>query len=331
MNKPKTISLLVVCGLAWIISVSGCNLFDWNDTNNQGISLPAPAYPQAYAQPSVSPDGNKLLFVRNKITQIGSIGDYSVDPDSSGIWMAGSDGKNMKLLIQGLNGWSPSFSPDMQWILFESGAQIYKVPFAADSARMDELVQLTSAGRNFSPTWSPDGKWIVYDRSVEDETGPGGIWIMKSDGSQKEHVFGGGFPDWHPNGLSIAAVFGTSAWKRFKVYTINNGLTEILDAVVDANNLYPKYSPDGNQIIFQSEIQIWLMDSEGNNVRRLSEKGVEPSWYPDGKIIYVRFSYSDFNQDNGTLWIMDADGSGKKQLTFNYGLKLVRDYSSSDR
>ncbi len=89
MNKPKTISLLVACGLAWIISTAGCNPLDWSDTNNQGISPPSPVYPQAYAQPSVSPDGNILLFVRNKITRIIKIGFFSIHPDSSGIWMAG--------------------------------------------------------------------------------------------------------------------------------------------------------------------------------------------------------------------------------------------------
>jgi Tol biopolymer transport system component len=56
---------------------------------------------------------------------------------------------------------------------------------------------------------------------------------------------------------------------------------------------------------------IYRVNSDGTGLRRLTDgPGVEehPSWSPDGK----RIVYSDY--EKGTLWIMNADGSGKVEL-----------------
>lgn len=321
----KRIQLLLSLIILVFFFGNSCGLFGDEEEKDLRNQPGSPLYPQPYVQPSVSPDGSNILFIRNKITRITKSGFYSIDPDSSGIWLANADGTNMKQLLQGQHIGSPSFSPDMEWILFEAGAQIYKVPYSNRSIDTTGFVQLTNAGRNFFPVWSPDGQWIAYDRSIEDDFGPAGIWRMKQDGNEKENLFGGAFPAWHPDGSSILAVIGTSAtsvWKRFKIFTINTGSTEILKAVVDANNLHPKYSQNGNHIVFQSNIQIWTMDARGSNVHQLAENGVEPAWYPDGRIIYIKYYPHDFSLDNGTIWSMNADGSGKVQLTQNFGLVL---------
>jgi TolB protein len=56
---------------------------------------------------------------------------------------------------------------------------------------------------------------------------------------------------------------------------------------------------------------IYRVNSDGTGLRQLTDgPGVEehPSWSPDGK----RIVYSDF--EKGTLWTMNADGSGKVEL-----------------
>jgi len=56
---------------------------------------------------------------------------------------------------------------------------------------------------------------------------------------------------------------------------------------------------------------IYRVNSDGTGLRQLTDgPGVEehPSWSPDGK----RIVYSDY--EKGTLWIMNADGSGKVEL-----------------
>ncbi|MBO6622925.1 MAG: PD40 domain-containing protein [Balneola sp.] len=309
--------------------ITNCNITGEKQNDGGGISLPSPVYPQAYSEPSVSPDGSKLLFVRNKITKIDKAGGFSIDSDSSGIWMSDSDGRNMKLLLQSQNLGTPSFSPDMKWILFEGGAQVYKMPFAEDSVKTDSLVQLTPEGRNFYPDWSPDGKWIVYGQSICNEVKECGIWLFNLNSKSEKNIAKfGNYPDWHPLMNNIlyrtravlpsGQVIGDSLW----TYSLSDSTTSFL-AFIEGDNRYPKYSSDGKTILFQSNQEIWTMESTGDNLIQLTTGGgVQPTWTPVHKIIYVDYSYSRFSKDNGTLWMMNADGSGKRQLTFNYGLEL---------
>ncbi|MFB0515053.1 MAG: TolB family protein, partial [Candidatus Neomarinimicrobiota bacterium] len=185
----------------------------------------------------------------------------------------------------------------------------------------DSLTQLTFGGSNFFPAWSPDGEWIAYDNTncgSQVEPAPPnscGILIMKSDGLSKKLIIGGRFPDWSPDGDNL--VFVGLGSEIFNV-TINDTsdvvqLTSFHQTYTYVSVITPRYNPDGSKIVFCSTTHdwfgIWVMDSSGGNLKRLDENGSYPSWSPDGKnIVYVG--------PQTTLWIMEADGSNKRQLTF---------------
>lgn len=328
MVRPMTVKVflvtLILMGIgAFAIS---CSSPFGEDDDDGGVRLPTPVYPSPYSEPSVSPDGQYILFRREKVTRIRSNGAYSVDFDSIGVWIANSDGSNMRLILQGSPG-NPSLSPNGQWLLFEAGAQIYKALF--DGAYVDStgIFPLTNEGRNFFPCWSPEGERIAYDRTSE----PRGIWIMNSSGENKIELTDGRMPCWSPDGMNIifvglySEVFcvninDTSNSKRLTSLNQNN--------IYATDNRYPKYSPDGAKIAFTSSAngevpQIWVMSSDGSNPHQLTSYGGEyPSWTPEGRIVYVHYNYRTYNKSNGTLWIMNADGSQKQQLTFNHGLEL---------
>ena len=70
---------------------------------------------------------------------------------------------------------------------------------------------------------------------------------------------------------------------------------------------FPIWSPDGTKIAFTWSSQIFVMDADGNNKKKLAEK-VSNSfvWSPDGsKIVFESW---------GGLVIMDADGRNRKKL-----------------
>ena len=99
-------------------------------------------------------------------------------------------------------------------------------------------------------------------------------------------------------------------------------------------------SRDGKRIVFTSvrdgDFDIYVMDANGKNVKRLTnELGYDggPFFSPDGKKIVWRAShpktpeqiadYKDLMKTNGLrpttleIWVMDADGSNKRQITSN--------------
>lgn len=309
------------------LSLVGCSVN--NGDGGGGVSPPSTIYPQSYAQPSVSSDGSKMLFVRNKVTRINKGGGFSIAPDSSGIWVADNDGRNMKLLIQSQNVGSPSFSPDMQWMLFEGGGHIYKVPFTRGSVVMDSLLQLTNEGRNFFPTWSPNGQWIAYDSNVDSSTGLNFVWKMKADGSEKERIAytpdegETRMPSWSMEGNKIVHIRFLVGVFSSEIYTMNaDGSAPVRLTNNGDTDRYPNYTMDGQKISFHSDLQVWVMQADGSNSKRIHKKGTQPAWDTDGKIVFVDFDPHRFSKDNGTIWMMNADGSNKQQLTFNHGLEL---------
>jgi TolB protein len=257
-------------------------------------------------EPAWSPDGKLIAYVH---------GDK--EPGKSGIYLIEPGGKNNRLWYAGPLVGSPRWSPDGEWIVFHNNGNIYKRKLTGGSA-----VQLTNQGENFFPDWSPDGKWIVYDRVLADHSGPAGIWIMKNNGTEKQSIFGGAFPTWHPNGKSILAVIGvspTSGWTIFVTYYPFQSISpDTLDVVKENANYYPRYSTDGTQITFTSQPdgdfpQIWVMNSDGTNARQLTTtQGYTSDWSPDGEWIV----YTDTRAVSGRLWIMRKDGTDKRQLTF---------------
>ena len=97
-------------------------------------------------------------------------------------------------------------------------------------------------------------------------------------------------------------------------------------------------SPDGRKIVFTStrdgDLDIYTMDINGKNVRRLTtELGYDggPFFSPDGRrIVYrafhpktdaeikrykERLSNDLIEPNNFEIWVMDSDGSNKKQVT----------------
>lgn len=313
-SKGSTLLPILLICLMWI---AGCSLLKDKDEPcicppsiagaSQALSCDCePDLQLAFdSEAAWSPDGSTIAYMGTGNDSLSSFGIHLVD----------SDGTNKRLFHAGVAG-APAWSSDGHWIAFHEGAHIYKKHVTSDS-----LVQLTLEGRNFYPAWSPDGQFIAYDRSMADDTGPAGIWLMNQDGKNRRAVIGGAFPFWHPNGEKFIAVIGTSStsiWKRFIQHNPFSGQPLMtLDAVVNNENLYPKYSPDGTRIVFQSQpsgkrVDVWVMNADGSGRRQLTEEGaINPAWSPDGQwIVYTE------TQKTGRLWLMRPDGSGKHQRTF---------------
>jgi TolB protein len=152
----------------------------------------------------------------------------------------------------------------------------------------DELQLTTGPANSLCAAYSPDGKVLVY---CSDSSGNFEIWTMNADGSAQRQV------------------------------------THLAGRV-----LFPDMSPDNKHIVFAGSVgddantDVYVVDTaDGGHLTALTScKGASegcandyPSWSPDGKHI-VFIHQDDYVNDqpvNEQVWLMNADGTDKHQLT----------------
>jgi len=248
--------------------------------------------------PAWSPDGNWIAYHH-----------FNPDPHDStyvsGLYLTDINGNNRKLVVAG-DALCPDWSPDGRRLVFSTG-DIFTIGVNGDS-----LVQLTYSGSSFFPSWSPTGEKIAFSCSAPSDSS--GIWIMESEGSNKEHLGLGYEPNWSVEGKKFVYVGPpghTTAESQIWITNIDGSGTRQLtfNNVLDSS---PAFSHNILLIAWNSGGEIWVMNSDGSNQHKITN-GVEPSWSPDSKQIV--FSRLTQNQERRVLWIISIDGTGARQLT----------------
>jgi TolB protein len=100
----------------------------------------------------------------------------------------------------------------------------------------------------------------------------------------------------------------------YRIVVMNaDGSGQILLPLGYRHSVTPAWSPDATKIAFVSDEfiaarpEVWVMNADGSGQRRLTRKGDEPAWAPDGRSIV--FSRAD------DIYVMSSDGRGKRRLT----------------
>ncbi|MBI4726712.1 PD40 domain-containing protein [candidate division TA06 bacterium] len=315
-------NILVI--LASLIFIYGCG--KKNPTNGGGVQPPTVIYPIIDDSPAWHPDGNTIAYFSLGTTYVDSVsGGYNFSQDSLGIWLINIDGSERKFLLPG--GSLPDWIPDGSKLAFNGYGT--KQIFVADSNGQN-IVQLTTGGRNFFPSWSPDGKRIAWDTNYNDSLGANVIWLMDNYGSNKkdisQHQVGEWrMPDWFPDGRIVHIRYpGGNVFSSEIFIMDSNGQNSLRLTNNFSTDYNPKVSPDGSKISWSSGAsgeapQIWVMNSNGSGLVKLTiEGGNAPCWSPDGSKIAYSYIGSGYGPQCGSIWIMNADGTNKKQLTYNW-------------
>lgn len=297
----------------------------------------APAQVQ-YLGLTFSPDGNFVYFVRRE----------QFDPNPFGVlYQVPALGGNPRKLIENLN--SPiALSPDGKRLAFLRGRSFVDGEVAlmvADASGVGEPEKLTSrrmpefftVNGKSGLAWSPDGKIIactggslnpppinmyVIGVQVEDGTqkritaqnwntaswiawlsdGSGLIMTARTGVTQSNHQ------PWHisyPDGEARMIYNDLSDYEGMSLTSDNKALVTMQSRLTSNVWVVPNEGPrDG----FPMDV------SRARQIPSLLGWYPDPLWTPDGRIVYT-------SQASGgqAIWIMDADGSNNKQLTFDHG------------
>ncbi len=222
--------------------------------------------------PAWSADGREIAYTSYRN---GKAGLYILNP---------YEGTRVEVHSLGTN-FSPDFSPNGRRLAFcstveEGNSEIYVATSEGKNIR-----KLTfNKAIDTAPSWSPTNREIAF---TSDRGGTPQIYIMDAEGSNVRRVsFGGNYhdgPAWSPTGDRIAYVSRVD--QIFDIYVLNLQTNQIIKLTESlARNESPCWSPDGRHIIFSSNrigsIQIYSVDYDGANLKRLTSKGENklPDW-----------------------------------------------------
>jgi Tol biopolymer transport system component len=237
---------------------------------------------------------------------------------------------------------APAWSPDGRTIAFVSwrdgNGEVYAMNADGSSPR-----NLTRQPANdVRPAWSPDGRSIAF---VSSRNRQSEIYVMNADGSGKRSLARNranddlptwspdrlDLPTWSPDGRRIA--FLRPATRRYKMpgprdvirrgyhlYVVNADGSELRN--LTSNWTYPRqvtqvvWSRDGRTIYFRP----YLVRTDGSGARRLPYIPRTAVWSPDGRRIAFAAKGPEpppSSASHTDIYVMNADGSGKRKLTHN--------------
>jgi len=183
---------------------------------------------------------------------------------------------------------APNWSPDGNYLLFNSGGRIYRLP--AEGGQPEVIDTGFAIRCNNDHGISPDGKRLVI--SDQTRTGKSLIYTLPIQGGEPRLVTSRAPSYWHgwsPDGSTL--VYCAEREGEFDVYSIpTSGGEEMRLSTAKGLDDGPEYSPDGQFIYFNSDrtgtMQIWRMRADGSEQQQVTNDRFN-NWFPhpspDGK------------------------------------------------
>ena len=151
------------------------------------------------------------------------------------------------------------------------------------------------------------------------------VYVMNPDGSDQTRLT---FdprtdqqPDISPDGRQIVfcstRITDTNPEGDFEIFVMDadgTNATQLTSNGAGINDAWPRWSPNGKQIVFHSNVdgnfEIYLINSDGTDLTRVTDyPGLEqfPEWSPNGKQLAIR--------RDTDIYLIDTDGTNPIRLT----------------
>ena len=271
--------------------------------------------------PQISPTSSKIIYVRTKM-------DIMKDGKSSSIWIVDIDGRNHQKLTSNINNESsPRWSPDGKRITFVSssddgnGSEIYI--YWVDSKQYSVISQLNKSPSNLK--WSPSGEYIGFSMFMTDNV----LSLVTPPKKPKD-------ANWAPPARITDRLKHESDGSGY----IDKGFNHLFYISADGgspvqvtsesyNHKDFNWSKDSEKIIFSSNYtenweydfrnsEMYSIKINGSSLTQLTNrKGPDYGgvFSPDGKkIAYLGFTDKVQTYQINKLYLMNADGSAKKEI-----------------
>lgn len=256
-------------------------------------------------------------------------------------------GPAVKVLSDGFGGGPVTFSPDGRRLAFirgEFGRELTLLVADANGANERAVVKRSAPDFFALPAWSPDGKTIacIYGSTeLSDGSSPAlGLMTIQASGGAERRVTDARWTDvrqlsWLPDssGLVVSATEAELSPAQIWMLSLPSG--EMRRVTNDLNTyLGASVTADGSALVTVQTDRVpnvWV--AAGGDAARARQITTGSgkfdgyyglSWAPDGRVVYASMAGGGWD-----IWLMNADGTGQRQLTAgarsNYGPSVSPD------
>jgi Tol biopolymer transport system component/predicted Ser/Thr protein kinase len=242
---------------------------------------------------SISPDGNRIAFIRSdsKIQRNLLMTASSSGGDEREV--TGREFNNGNIL-------TPAWSPDGKTIAFSAF-----IP-EENNRVVSQIIEITPDGKESKVIWS--------DNEHKFQTGRGLVWLRDKSGLLIN--------------LAVTRQYNTQIWQ---INYADGSARQVTKDFNSYNSL--SLSNDGKSLVTTQQdffLGIWAFPADKpEQAKRLTSGKLEGNglaWTPDGKIVYSSNVSGTFD-----IWIMNADGSEKKQITHQAAFNIEPCVSADGR
>ena len=295
-----------------------------------------PPFEGNYNGATFSPDGNDLFYVKG---EKGS--------NISSLYRVSTLGGDARKVIEDVDS-AVTFSPDGKKLAFLRGflKTQEQVLFVADSdgGGEERIVTRKAPTYMISPAWSPEGKTIAFAVSGKDDEG---YYININEVQLQDKTERQISPerwrsmtrfDWMSDGSGLVTVArdrDSAPGTPMQIWQISYPNGEIRKLSNDLND-YGGVSLSADSRVLLTELRsvvsnVWVATATDlNKPEQITPDNLAGAdgvvWTPDGRIVYT-----SVERENIDLWITNADGSGKKQLTVNTAADIYPAVSADGR
>lgn len=200
--------------------------------------------------------------------------------------------------------------------------------------RVTRTPRQPNGGGGAEPRWAPGGGRLVFvvRRQVREIREVEAIATVAANGVHMTRITPYkraflGSPAWSPDGLRIAFTSYSLEEDKSVIHVVRSrGGGERRLGAGRSSDEAPSWAPSGSRLAFSRDNDIWTMNADGREARRITRQGSQPAWSPKGREI----AFSSARDRNGKtcfqecttnreIYLARADGSRVRRLTRSPG------------